>query len=452
VLQVNRTRLIGGLLSEIDVREYGLDDGLRGMEGAKRYQSVVTDSQGHVWFSTNRGLSVVDPARATANPAPALVHIEAVLADGSPFDLRSPMRVSSEKQRTTFRFVGLSLTDPQRVRYRYRLDGFDKGWSEPVATREASYANLGARSFKFRVMACNSDGLWNGSEAAVGFEVEPTLWQTWWFRLACVFCAVLTMLMVYRLRLHRLTRLLSVRFEERLAERTRIAQDLHDTLLQGVLSASMQLHVAADGLPENSPAQPALDRVLQLMGQVIEEGRNTLRGLRSSMDTAHDLTSSFSRIPQELGNQKGADFRVIVEGPPMPLRPAIRDEVYRIGREALLNAFRHSRASNIKVQLEYATNQLRIVVSDDGCGIDRHVLRSGRDGHWGLSGMRERAERIGANLKVLSRTDAGTEIELCVPSHIAFESHTARPAHKWFTGMFRRRTGVAEPGPKKRAG
>jgi signal transduction histidine kinase len=255
----------------------------------------------------------------------------------------------------------------------------------------------------------------------------------------------------HRLRLRQISKKLGLRFEERLAERTRIAQELHDTLLQGVLSASMQLHVAIESLPENSPAQPALTRVLQLMGQVVEEGRNTLRGLRSPVDTIHDLESSFSRIPQEVGNQQEVDFRVIVEGPPSPLRPAIRDEVYRIGREALVNAFRHSRASNIRVQLEYASNQLRLVVNDDGCGINSQVLQSGQDRHWGLSGMRERAERMGAKLKVLSRTEAGTEVELRVPSDIAFESHPTRP-HNWYMGMCRRGTGVAEPGPKKRAG
>src|SRR5262249_33086787 len=163
----------------------------------------------------NRGLSVVNPARATVNPAPALVHIEAVLADGSPFNLRGPIRISARQQRITFRFAGLSLTNSERVRYRYRLDGFDQGWSEPVETREASYANVGAGSFRFGIMACNSDGLWNGSEAAVGFEVEPVLWQTWWFRLALVFCAGLAALTAYRLRLRQLTRLLNVRFEER---------------------------------------------------------------------------------------------------------------------------------------------------------------------------------------------------------------------------------------------
>jgi signal transduction histidine kinase len=225
---------------------------------------------------------------------------------------------------------------------------------------------------------------------------------------------------------------LNLRFEERLAERTRVAQELHDTLLQGVLSASMQLHVAVDQLPEDSPARPTLNRVLQLIGQVVDEGRTTLRGLRSASESASDLKTSFLRIPQELGYPEGIDFRVVVEGSCIPLRSAIRDDVYSIGREALVNAFRHSQASTIAVQLEYAASQLRVLVRDDGCGIDPQVLESGRDGHWGMSGMRERAGRIGAKLKVLSRTGAGTEVELRIPGNIAFESNSSSSRSKWF--------------------
>ncbi len=308
-----------------------------------------------------------------------------------------------------------------------------------MTNREATYGNLGAGSYRFRVMASNGDGLWNGAEAAVALEVQPALWQTWWFRLACVMCAGLATLLVYRLRLHQLTRLLNVRFEERLAERTRIAQELHDTLLQGVLSVSMQLHVAVDQLPADSPALPAMNRILQLTGQVVDEGRNTLRGLRSSIESAHDLKSSLSRIPEELGSEQAINFRVIVEGATVPLRPAIRDEVYRIGREALVNAFRHSGAGNIDLHLEYAPKQLRILVQDDGRGIDPQVLQSGRDGHWGLSGMLERAEKIGARVKVLSRAGGGTEVEFRLPSNIAFESHPSNLASKWLRSFHWRR-------------
>jgi signal transduction histidine kinase len=218
------------------------------------------------------------------------------------------------------------------------------------------------------------------------------------------------------------------RLEERLAERTRIAQDLHDTVLQGILSAAMQLHVAVDQLPANSPAKLRLSRVLELMGHVMEEGRNAVRGLRSSNSDSDDLGQAFSRIPQELGIEVQIDFRVIVVGSSRKLHPVIRDEVYRIGCEALVNAFRHSRATSIEVELEYAARHFRIVVSDNGCGIDPQVLRSGCDGHWGLPSMRERAERVGARLRVWSRAAAGTEVELSVPSSIAFESRIEKLA------------------------
>jgi signal transduction histidine kinase len=271
-------------------------------------------------------------------------------------------------------------------------------------------------------MASNGDGLWNGKEAGIGFRIDPVFWQTWWFRLTVVGTAALGVMALYRIRVHQVSRQLSVRFEERLAERTRIAQELHDTLLQGFLSASMQLHVATDQLPADSPARAALGRVGTLIGQVIEEGRNAVKGLRSPTASPHDLAEAFSGIHHELGTGSDAAYRVIVEGQARPLNPIIRDEVYRIGREALVNAFRHSRASSIELELEYAARHVRMLVRDNGVGIEPEVLTSGADGHWGLSGMRERADRIGARLKVFSRVAAGTEIELTIPSAIAFRA------------------------------
>jgi signal transduction histidine kinase len=215
------------------------------------------------------------------------------------------------------------------------------------------------------------------------------------------------------------------RLEERVAERTRIAQDLHDTVLQGIFSAAMQLDVAVDELPANSPVKLRLSRVLELMRHVMEEGRNAVRGLRSSDSDTDDLGQAFSRIPQDLGIEVPIDLRIIVLGTARKLRPLIRDEVYHIGRELLVNAFHHSRASCIEVELEYGPKRFRMVVRDDGCGIDPQVLRAGREGHWGLPGMRERAERVGARLRVWSGAAAGTEVALSVPNSIAFTRLTA---------------------------
>jgi signal transduction histidine kinase len=278
-----------------------------------------------------------------------------------------------------------------------------------------------------------------GVVALARTQAWPPVWQSWWFPLVCVAVAAALTFVLYRVWTFQITRKLNLRFEERLAERTRVAQELHDTLLQGVLSASMQLHVAVDQLPESSPVRPALNRVLELMGQVVTEGRNTLRGLRSSIESTTDLKSSFLRVPEELGKHPEVDFRVVVEGSSMPLRLVVRDDVYSIGREALVNAFRHSQAKRIDVELDYAPGQLRVLVRDDGCGIDTQVLESGRDGHWGLSGMRERAGRIGARLKVMSRAGAGTEVELRVPGEIAFESVSPASPSTWFTGFYHRR-------------
>ena len=259
--------------------------------------------------------------------------------------------------------------------------------------------------------------------AVVTVAGTPPFWKTRWFRYSLVLFAICALLALYRWRLYELRRQLNLRFEERLAERTRIAQDLHDTLLQGVISASMQLHVANEHLPDDSPAKPLIDRVMQLMGQVVDEGRDAVRGLRSTYGNSDDLGTAFAQIGEEFRTDQTKDYSVIVEGTPQELHPIIRDGAYRIGREALTNAFRHSRGSKIEVELEYTSRHLKILIRDNGAGIDPNVVELGRDGHWGLTGMRERAENIGGRLKVWSRANAGTEVELLIPSHVAFVSH-----------------------------
>ena len=440
VLRVQRDKLASGTLTMADVREYGLADGLQSTEVAKRNNSVVADSSGKIWFSMTRGLSVVDPSHITYNSPPAIPHVESISADNNALNIGNSVRIPSSHKRITFDYTGLSLAVPERVRFKYLLDGFDRTWSKPVASREAVYTNLGPGSYRFRLVANNSDGEWNGPEAVVAVTVAPAFWQTWWFRAGCILVIGSGALLLYRFRLRRLTHQMNVLFEERLAERTRIAQELHDTLLQGFLSASMQLHVADDRLPENSPVKPIVSRVLTLMRDVIEDGRNTLRGLRSRSYELQDLAQAFSRIPEEVSLQQQIEYRVIVEGQPRPLHPVIRDDVYRIGREALVNSFRHAQASSIEVEIEYGAKQLRVNVRDNGFGIDPQVLRSGREGHWGLSGMRERAERIGARLTVWTRPAGGTEIELSVPAALAFESKSSNGASKWFVKLYAGKT------------
>lgn len=432
VLRVSRHQLYQGRVGDGDIREFGLADGLRGTEGVERSRSVIADSQGRIWMSLNRGISVVDPARLTRTSPPAIPHILAISADGEPIRMGDSIRIPGGRQRITFAYSGLILSVPERVRYRYRLEGYDNAWSDPSALREAGYTNLPPRRYRFHVMATNDDGIWSASEASVPFEVEPLFWQTTWFLLTVLAALTACIVAAYRLRLRHATNRIRLRFQERLAERTRIAQELHDTLLQGFLSASMQVHVATDRLPDDSSAKPTLNRALELMRQVIDEGRNAVRGLRSSPSASLDLEHSFARIQQELivseETSGKVDFKVIVDGERKPLHPVLRDEVYRIGREALLNAFRHAHATRIEIELRYSARRLSVLVRDDGCGIDPKLLTTGRDGHFGLTGMRERAERIGAQFHVLSSPSAGTEIELSVPGNLIFQKESRRGA------------------------
>lgn len=440
LLRAPRARLAAGAtIADADVRDYTLTDGLHSTEGVKRHRTAVTAPDGRVWLATRLGLSVADPDRAVSSTPPAIPQIERIAADTVPLDSAAPLSIAAGAQRILVSFTGLSLAVPERVRFRYRLDGFDRAWSEPTASRQAAYTNLAPGPYRFRVTASNSDGLWSGREATLSFDVEPAYWQTAWFRVSAVLLAFAAAWGLYRLRLVQLAHRMSARFEERLAERTRIAQDLHDTLLQGFVSASMQLHVVADRVPEDSPVRPPLARVQTLMSQVIEEGRNAVRGLRSPSEGRDDLDRAFGRVPAELAADRDVDFRVIVEGQPRRLHPLIRDDVYHIGREAIVNAYRHARAARVEVELEYTARRLRVLVRDDGCGIDDDVLQSGREGHWGLSGMRERAERIGAHLSLWSRAGAGSEVALVVPSHVAFQHDTSSTWRRWIERLFRRR-------------
>jgi signal transduction histidine kinase len=236
----------------------------------------------------------------------------------------------------------------------------------------------------------------------------------------------------HEFRLAQIARQLNVRFEERLAERTRIAQELHDTLLQGIAGASMHLHVAAEHVPGGSPLAEPLGRALDSLSCVVREGRDAVLGLRLHQRNEVELDQAFSRIPQDLAVRDRTAYRVVVEGHPLPLHPMVRDEVYSIGREAVINAFRHSAATEIMVAIEYSRDCLCLSIRDDGCGIDPQILKSGRPGHWGLLGMRERAERIEAQFVVKSYAARGTEIRLSIPGRTAFSRGPDNARTRWF--------------------
>jgi ligand-binding sensor domain-containing protein/signal transduction histidine kinase len=424
VLRVSNQKLSSGVLSSAEVSEYGAADGLPNTRGVKRSRSVVADAEGRIWFSLPRGLSVVDPSHITNTSAPALPHVEAIMADNDPITMGELVQIPSSRKRITFMYSGLSLAVPERIRFRYSLDGFDRGWSEPTAAREAVYTNLGPGSYRFRVIASNSHGQWNDSEATISLQVDPAFWQTSWFRGSCVAAFLALLGALYQLRLRQVARQFNIRLEERVGERTRIARDLHDTFLQTIQGSKLVADDALDHCRDPVRMRRAVEQLSVWLGQATQEGRAALNSLRTSTMEKNDLAEAFRRATEDalIPSSMAVTFSVV--GDSRELHPIVRDEVYRIGYEAIRNAWMHSAASLLEVELKYAQD-LGVRVSDNGIGIDRAVLDNGKEGHFGLSGMRERAVRIGGKLTVVSSATSGTEITVVVPGGIVFRKGSA---------------------------
>ena len=423
VLRVSRAALLRGVIRDQDIREYGLPDGLHGTEGVRRDRSVAEDIHGNIWLSMNRGLSVVIPSRTDGESVPAIAHVESISIDGNPVTMQPELRIPASQRRISIDYIGLSFAVPDRVRFRYRLDGFDQSWSEPVSSRRAIFTNLGPGTYRFRVVACNGYGLWNGSEAAVSFRIEPAFWQSWWFQLSSILALACVTWLLYRLRLYQISRQFDMRVEERIGERTRIARELHDSLLQGFQGLLFHLQAAQNMLPERpQEAKRALDGVLDQGDQALAEARNAVQDLRASTIVHDDLSEALAVTAEELAaHNPSVKFRVLVEGKPRNLDPILRDEVYRFAREALRNAYNHAHAHNIEAEVTYTDLRFVLRIRDDGTGIDQKVLFSGsRPGHWGLPGMRERAKNFGGHMEVWSEDGAGTEVELTIPGSIAY--------------------------------
>jgi len=437
IVRVERAKLLRQELTSADVREYGLADGLHSTQVVQRQRSVVADSLGRIWFSTSHGISFVDPRPMTSDSAPALVHLEAISADGREIDLRRDFSIPAPHQRITLRYIALSLAVPARVRYMYRLEPFDKAWSEPVSAREAVYTNLSPGSYRFRVFASNSDALWNSSELSIPFTIMPVFWQTWWFRTGYVALILLLVWCAHLYRLHQLAKEFNIRLQERVSERTRVARELHDTLLQSFQGLLLRFQTASNLLPTRpQEAKQKLHIAIDLAAQAITEGRGAVQGLRDSTALTNDLPVALSTLAGELAADKNKNlpvFEVNVEGEPRDLQPIQRDEVYRIAGEALRNAFRHAQASRIEVEIHYDAQELRLRIRDDGEGIPAEV--AGADspaGHFGLRGMGERAKLIGGHLEMWSNAKSGTEIELTIPASVAYDK-SATQSRFWFS-------------------
>jgi signal transduction histidine kinase len=344
-----------------------------------------------------------------------------MVADTALVNMENAVRLRPFTRNVEFDYTALSLVEPRRVRFRYKLQGFDSDWQDAGTRRQAFYTNLGPRAYRFQVLACNNDGVWNEAGAALDFELLPAFYQTPWFRLVALVVLMIVGWGVYRIRVRQLAAQLRGRFEERLRERTRIAQELHDSLLQSMLGISLQIEVTDELLPPEFPAKNPLQKALRLSKSAMEEGRRALNDLRTSSLSADDIVKGFSQTADGF-RKEGSEVRILVEGHERRLNPVVGHDILQIGRQAIANAFQHSRAGKIRVLLSYSKHELRISVQDNGCGIDEATIRRGRPGHHGIRGMRERAERIGAALSIQSGKGQGTEVDLCVPAELVYQT------------------------------
>ena len=417
--------------SSVDLVAYDASDGALGYADLGSYGPKVSRAaDGRLWFAGFDGVGIVDPRALPSNPIPPPVHIERVVADGVTHAPPAVARLPARVRDVSIEYTALSLGAPEKVAFRYRLEGRDEDWVEAGNRRQAFYTDLPPGSYRFRVIAANDRGLWNEDGAAWAFSIAPAYYQTNVFRLAVATSVILSLTLLYRLRLRRVTAQMQARLQERLDERARVAQALHDTLFQGFVSSSMQLYAVADEIVDEG-ARSKLTRVLRRMNRIIEEGRESVSGLRVP-DGDDSLESALARDAEHFKGERQIDVRLAVKGNQRPLHPLARDAVYQISREALANTFRHARAKHVEVDVEYSRGELTVRLRDDGCGIVPHIVAEGRSGHFGLPGMRERAERMGAVLRLWSREGAGTEVEIRVPAKAAFADAPPGRAGRWW--------------------
>ena len=414
-------------------------------DGAWPHMSTVSQpiaskaSDGRLWFINQISVQMIDPSQTYPNQVPPPVHIEAVVADQKDYALGTRVRLPSLTRDVEIDYSGLSVAVPQKVHFRYELEGRDTGWQEAGTRRQAFYTNLPPGNYRFRVTACNNSGVWNDAGAFLEFSIVPAYYQTAWFRLSCVGVFLVILWALYQLRLQQLHRQFNIGLEARVNERMRIARDLHDTLLQSLHGLMFEFQAVRNMFhrrPEE--ALEALDGAIMGTERAITESQVAIEGLRDAKVAENDLAQLLRATGEELLESRSADhdaptFGLTVEGERRTLVPTIQDEVYRIAREVLRNAFRHAHARRIEAEILYDEHQFRLRVRDDGKGMDPQVLeKGGRAGHWGLPGVRERAQQMGAKLDLWSEAGTGTEVQLTVAAAIAYEKTPDRSGFRLF--------------------
>lgn len=394
-------------------------DGLPAGGHSYGLREAVSGGDGRLWFATRNGTVWIDPDWIRRNPVPPPVTITSISLDGTPYREPRDVRIPPHVSNVVITFSAVSLGDPDRVHVHYKLEGTNENWNEAGSLRQISYNDLRPGHYRFHVIAANKDGVWNRSGAVITLTVEPTFFQSAMFKLLCAAATLAALWAAYTIRTRQLTARVRERLETRHAERERIARELHDTLLQGFQGLVLRFQSVANRMPSGSELRPPLEHALEQAEEVLTEGRDrvsNLRALEGNVDLAADLTDVIAQV----GSDAPLPITVTVEGHARPLEPAVREELLRIGEEAIRNALRHANASKVEIGLVYARH-LRLGILDDGAGFPDEVATAGRrPGHFGLVGMTERAQRIGGRLEIATSQGGGTRIQVTVPGRLAY--------------------------------
>jgi len=390
--------------------------------------SAVLTSDGIVWFSMTAGVISIDPTHLVRNSRPPPLTIWSLTSGGKRYPNRgADLNLPVHTNQLQIEYTAGSLTVPERVHFKYELEGSDSDWQDAGTRREALYTNLGPGSYTFQVIASNNDGVWNNTGAALHFMIAPAFYQTRWFDALCALAVLGTLVVLYQIRIRQVAAQARGRLEARLAERERIARELHDTLLQGIQGLIWRFQAATDRIPADVPARDMMEKSLDRADKLLAESRDRVKDLRPTAAEVADLAQALAAEGDQFAQLHPVPFRVSVQGTRRDLHPIVREEGFLIAREALGNAFRHAQARDIEAEVTYGDRALQVRVRDDGLGISSSVLQAGgRPGHFGLLGMRERAKKLGGHLDVWSKPGAGTEIDLRVPAQVAYRRAKAK--------------------------
>jgi ligand-binding sensor domain-containing protein len=404
---------------QVKITFFGSVDGAQLREAET---SPVVTPDGRIWSVNRSAVQMIDPQHLPHNNVPPSVQVERLEVDREDYAIQNNPKLPVSPREIEIDFAGLSYAVPEKVRFRYQLEGHDHGWTDSGARRQAFYNDLSPGTYAFHVVASNNDGIWNSHGASILFTIPPAWYQTAWFRILLVLLVLSAVYVLYQYRLRQYSAMLKIRFDERVEERTRLARDLHDTLLQTIQGSKMVTDNALERPTDAALMHKALGLVSTWLERATLEGRAALNSLRSSTVDTNDLAAAFCHAAEDCRIGSTIQVSHALTGTSSDMHPIVRDEIYRIGYEAINNACIHSGGNLVTVELTYNHN-VQLKVRDNGKGIDDKTLESGKVGHFGLEGMRERADRIGAKLSVRTAPDNGTEVTLLVPGSVVFKTY-----------------------------